>query len=557
MLRNLNISHIALIDELDIPFNAGFSVLTGETGAGKSILIEAVGFVLGERASRSSIQTGAQKASVEAMFSVDEGSAAADYLRSQQLWDDGDVTLFRELTLSGKNSCRINGTLVSASVLKAVGDLLCDLHGQHEHQSLLDNRTHLGLLDEYSKSNSDGLVDRLKQAKESAVKAVEARKALEHSLKERAIRLETIDFRLNELDAANLLDGEEDELLAQKRLMQNAKAVMDGLNTAYDALFGDEGALQKLNSSKRALSPIADYDKVYSSAMERIEESYYNLEDTAFELRDAISSLSFDGETQELIEGRLSYLHDLKRKYGRTIDELIAYRESIRQEKETLLSGEENLELLRQREDRARSEFSNLANELHERRVQAAGRLCTAIVDELAQMGMGGAAFDTVFTPISAAELSDDGIDSVEFMLSANRGEPLKSLVKVASGGEISRIMLAFKVVLADSCSIDTLIFDEIDTGISGLIANTVAAKMKQLSLRHQVLCVTHLPQIAASADYHFGIYKQTVDNRTHSVTTLLSKQDRIKELARIMGSSDDDKLAMEHAASMLNGNRD
>lgn len=552
MLNSLTINHIALIDKLHIPFDAGFSVLTGETGAGKSILIESVGFVLGERASRESIQTGSDRASVEAVFTILNDSPAAEYLRNNELFEGEEVTLYRELNASGKNSCRINGTLVSAAELKTLGDLLCDMHGQHSHQSLLDSRTHLGLLDSYAHSNSDGLMDALKCARQEAMEAFTKRKALQSGMQERERRLETIAYQLKEIDGSNLIAGEEEELDALRKRMQNAQRILEGLHAAFDALDGDRGAMQSLDEARRQMDSIGSFDASYAAAHDRLDESYYSVEDVSYTLRDAIDSFQFDAETQEQTENRLALIHSLERKYGGTIADILEYRSRIFEEQSLLVAGEMNIEELQREEARARERFSVLCEELSKRRRAAAESLGESIVGELRHMGMPNACFSVDFKTISAEELNENGTDEAEFLLSANRGEPQKPLVKVASGGEISRIMLAFKVVLAKSDHIDTLIFDEIDAGISGMVANAVADKMLELSKEHQVLCVTHLPQIASHADYHFGISKQTVGARTTSTARLLNRDERIKELARIMGSDENDTAAIEHAAKML-----
>lgn len=552
MLQSLTINHIALIDKLHITFDAGFSVLTGETGAGKSILIESVGFVLGERANRESIQTGADKGSVEAVFTLDLNSPAAKYLKEQELLEGEEVTLYRELNVSGKNSCRINGTLVSAAELKALGDMLCDMHGQHAHQSLLNSRTHLALLDSYAHSNSDGLLDRLETARLEAQRAYAQRKALQASLLERTRRLEAISYQLTEIDKSELIDGEEEELIALRKRMQNAQMILENLHTAYEAIAGEDGTLNKVAQAVHSLSIISGFEKSYSDAHDRTDECYYALEDISYTLRDAMDGFQFDEQTQEQTENRLALIYSLKRKYGATIAEILEYRNRIFDEQSTLLAGEQNMETLQKKEDKAREAFSAICSELTQKRRNAADTLGTAIVKELADMGMPHAQFSVSFERIATEELNENGADQVEFLMSANRGEPQKPLVKIASGGEISRIMLAFKVVLATSDHIDTLIFDEIDSGISGMVANAVADKMLELSKEHQVLCVTHLPQIASHADRHFWIYKETLGERTVSTARLLTREERIRELARIMGSDQNDAAAIEHATKML-----
>ncbi|MDO4564154.1 MAG: DNA repair protein RecN [Clostridia bacterium] len=552
MLKRIHISNIALIDKLDVEFDAGFSALTGETGAGKTILIEAVGFVLGERASRESIQSGAERGSVEAVFTVDKDGPAAEYLRRQELYEGEELTLYRELSLSGRNSCRINGTLVSAAELKALGDLLCDMHGQHAHQSLLNSRTHLELLDSYAQSNRDGLMDRLAAKRDEAADAYRRKKALLDSIRERERRLEMIAYQLKEIEAAGLKAGEEEELEAQKKRMQSAEEISEGLNAAHERLNGENGSLPGLFEARAALRPLCEFDPEYKAAYERLEEAYYTLEDVGFTLRDAVHSFQFDPRLLEEAESRLALIHSLKRKYGASIAEILNYRDRLALERDELLMGEANLEQLEKVEQRARDDFEKLCLELSSRRQEAAQALKGALAVELAALGMPNARFSVEFERVPAEQLSENGIDEAEFYLSANRGEPLKPLVKVASGGEISRIMLAFKVVLASSDHIDTLIFDEIDTGISGLIANEVAKKMEELSRSHQLLCVTHLAQIAARADRHYIVYKEVFGDSTRSRVRLLSESERAPELARIMGSDGRDKAALEHAEHML-----
>lgn len=552
MLNRIRISHIALIDELDIEFDAGFSVLTGETGAGKSILIEAVGFVLGERANRGSIQTGADKGSVEAVFTIAEQGPAAEFLKERELYYDTEVTLYRELSVSGRNSCRINGTLVSAAELKSLGDLLCDMHGQHAHQSLLNSKTHIGILDGFANSAEGGLKDRLEAARQTALKAGSKRRELSRSLRERERRLESIAYQLSEIEKANLRAGEEEELSAQKRRMQNARQISDGLNAAYEAVYGDAGAINSTAEARRAMGPLSDYAEEYKEVGERIDEAYYLLEDVSLTLRDLSLSFRFDPEELENAESRLALIYGLKRKYGASIEEILAYAEELANEREQLLLGEANIEQLEKEERAALALFKELAAELSSRRKAAAKVLCEAVPKELSGMGMNDVSFSVRFNELAAEELNENGIDEVEFYLSANRGEPEKPLARVASGGEISRIMLAFKVVLSSSDHIETLIFDEIDTGISGLIANAVADKMEQLSRSHQLLCVTHLPQIASAAAHHFSVYKEIVNDRTVSSVRLLSKEERIVEIARIMGSDACDKAAIEHAQRMI-----
>jgi DNA repair protein RecN (Recombination protein N) len=551
VLRHLTISNIALIDKLSLDFEEGFSALTGETGAGKSILIEAVGLALGERAYRESIRTGAQKGSVEALFTVQEGTPAAEYLLEHELYDGEEVVLYRELYMSGKSVCRINGTLVSAAELKTVGDLLVDMHGQHAHQSLLNDKTHLGLLDAFAESDRDGLLTRMQQERRQALDARSAREKLQSSLKERARRLDVIAYELKEIDSAQLQPGEEEQLETRKKQLQNFAAIEENLQAAYDALYEEQGALNQISEAKRCLSALGEYGEEYQAAAQQTEEAYYSLEDVAYSLRDALNGLSFDPNALDEIESRLYQIEQLKRKYGANIEEILEYGETLRAEQAELLGGEDRLTELEQAEQAAISAFTADARLLSERRKEGANRLKQAIEANLKDMGMPFASFSAGFSPLSPEDLSENGVDEMSFLFSANKGEPEKPLVRVASGGEISRVMLAFKAALSHADAIDTLIFDEIDTGISGLIANSVAKKMQELSRAHQLLCVTHLAQIAARADRQYYIYKETLGESTRSAVKPLSEEERPAELARIMGSVND-PLAIQHARNLL-----
>lgn len=551
MLKRLQIHNVALIDKSDIEFDAGFSALTGETGAGKSILIESVSFVLGDRASRESIRTGTAKASVEAEFTLAADSPATAYLREREL-DDGDsLILYRELSQSGRNVCRINGTLVTASELKDLGALLVDLHGQHAHQSLLDETTHLSLIDAYS-DNENRLLGRVRDARETALRLQREWKQLQSSLSARMQRIDMLQFQKAEIDRFDPKEGEEAELDIRRNVLRNAETITDGMNAAYEALFGDSGTLATLSDARSALTRIGRYDPAYAELASRAESSYYELEDVAYALRDAQASFAYDPEELEQIESRLAALQALKRKYGATETEILGYRERITEELALLTDGDNQADAKEKAFRKALQEFGELAKQLSAQRRQAAKRLCEAALQQMKDMGMPHAQFETSFRTIPVEELSENGIDEAVFLLSANRGEPPKPLSKVASGGEISRIMLAMKIALSDADRIETLIFDEIDTGISGLVANAVARKMRELSKRHQVLCVTHLPQIAAHADAQYVVSKVSDDLATRSRTRRLEASERAAELARIMGSGAEGAEAIAHARRLL-----
>jgi len=420
VLRHLTISNIALIDKLSLDFEEGFSALTGETGAGKSILIEAVGLALGERAYRESIRTGAQKGSVEALFTVKEGTPAAEYLLDQALYDGEEVVLYRELYASGKSVCRINGTLVSATELKNVGDMLVDMHGQHAHQSLLNEKTHLGLLDAFANSDGDGLIHRMLEERKSAMDARAAREKLQSSLKERARRLDVIAYELKEIDGADLQPGEEEQLELKKKQLQNFAAIEENLQAAYDALYDEQGALGRIADAKRCLAALGEYGEEYAAAARQTEEAYYSLEDVAYTLRDALNGLSFDPETLTEIESRLYQIEQLKRKYGTNIEEILTYADTLRAEQTELLGGEDRMEELKQAERAAVAAFADHARTLSRRRKEAAQRLKGAIEANLKDMGMPYASFSAGFSPIDPEVLAETGVDEVSFLFSGN-----------------------------------------------------------------------------------------------------------------------------------------
>ena len=549
MLQKLVVTNIALMDALTINFHEGFSALTGETGAGKSILIEAVGFVLGERASRESIRTGEQKASAEGWFRIKEDSPAAAFLKERELYEGEETVLYRELNQSGRNVCRINGTLVTAGEMKKLGELLVDMHGQHAHQSLLDADTHLGLLDAFAGDAEQ--LQSMRSQRETALAAREKRQKLQRAMGERARRLGVIDYELKEINGVALTDGEEEALFQQRRKLQNFAQVQENLQGAYDALYGESGALGSVSEASRCLNALKEYGAEYEASAQQTEGAYYALEDVSYTLRDALRELAYDPGALEEIEGRLFLIEELKRKYGVSIAEILRYRDGLEKENQALLGGEETLAELEKQEKEAVDAFRREALALSAFRREAAQRLKTVIEKNLQDMGMAHASFTAGFTAVPCEELGENGVDAMEFLFSANRGEGEKPLVKVASGGEISRIMLAFKAALLEADAIDTLIFDEIDTGISGLIAHTVAKKMRQLSRSHQVLCVTHLAQIAAYADRQYFIHKETLGDKTVSRARELTEEERPAELARIMGSVHDE-AALEHARGLL-----
>jgi len=558
MLRRIHIRNIALIEEQAIEFNDGFSVMTGETGAGKSIIIESFNFVLGERASRELIKFGAQKASVEAAFTLSQTEPVVEVLREMDLLpEDEELVLYRELSQAGKNVCRVNGMLVSTAMLKQIGDALIDIHGQHAHQSLLNAKRHLSMLDSFAGAEAKTLIDAVSESYRTASAAKRALQDSEMNERERAQKCDLYAYQIKEIRDANLQDGEEESLTEERNKLRNAHTIMESLGEGAECLSGEMGALSQLSTALRDMERISDCGSEYAALTERLRETYYALEDAAYTLRDQRDTFSYDPETLDQIEWRLETISRLKRKYGSSIAEILSYADSIEEEYQKLLTFEERKEQLQADYDAALASYTGFAERLSAVRKTAGERLAAELLPELADLGMPSAAFSVQTERLSGDLPSASGFDSVEFLLSANRGEPLKPLARVASGGEISRIMLAFKKVLASADGIPTMVFDEIDTGVSGRIGTALAVKMREIAAEHQVLCVTHLAQIAAHAHTQYLIHKEVIGDRTVSSAERLDDDARRAEIARIMGGDPEDPVALQHAAQLLSAAND
>ncbi len=553
MLQTLSIKNIALIERLELSFSTGFHVLTGETGAGKSIIIDAVNFVLGERANRDLIKSGAEKAFVEASFDVSRSPDVLERLEELGVEHQAEDNLIisRELNISGKSVCRINGTLVNLSSLKTVTDLLVDIHGQHEHQSLLDVSSHLGYLDAFDKNAISPLsqqVEKIFLQHQSILKELHAGFPSEQ---ERLRRMDLLRYQIQEISDARLQPGEEAELDAQLKRLSNAQAIISALENSYVLLFGEEvGALNGATAAIRELSGIAGYHADYQDACNRLQDAYYAMEDIAYFLRDLKANFEFQPELLIEVEARLGRIHSLKRKYGGSIEEMLAFLNKAQEEYDALVQNDARKEKLEQSLSVCKTQYKEAASLLMEARKSAAFRFSERLIAELKALGMEKAQFEVALEPLAEGTLSMDGLARAEFLLSTNAGEPVKPLQRVASGGELSRIMLAFKTIHMGS--IPTVIFDEIDTGISGHIATAVGQKMRQISREHQILCITHLPQIASMADVHFLVEKLEEGGKTTSMVRELSHEERIAEIARIMGAKQTDIRAMAHAKELL-----
>lgn len=553
MLERLIIENVALIDRLDLELGRGFTVLTGETGAGKSIIIDGIELVLGGRGSRELITHGKQKCRAEAVFDIGGEPQAQKALEELGIEaEDGVVTVMRELNVNGKSTARVNGVLLPVAMLKTLTGCLADIHGQHEHQSLLDDKNHLGVIDAYGEKSIAPAAARTAELYGRYAAVRQKLNAGFMSEAERERRIDILKYQINEIESASPKAGEEESIKEELTLLTNAERIADALSEAGGALGGEPGAVSLLKQAADALSGVAGFSKQYEELSGRLLDLYYEVEDASYTVRDLRLSAEFDPKRIDELEGRLDVLDGLKHKYGRTVGEVLEFAAAARRELDSLTSGAEQREKLQAEKAALEAEYFSAAAELTDARKKAAGELCALAREQLTALGMKKARISAEFSAPESPEPRENGMDEVRLLLSANEGEPLKSLSKVASGGELSRIMLALKTVITDADGIPTLIFDEVDTGISGAAANTVGLRMKHIAARHQVLCVTHLPQIAAFADTHFAVSKHEEDGRTVTRVKRLEGAERPAELARIMGAEGDISAAVSHAEELI-----
>ena len=547
MLSLLHIENIAVIERSDISFDSGFNVLTGETGAGKSIVIDAISAILGERAYRDMIRTGAQKASVRAVFT---DVLEYPWFRENGVEYDPETIIQREIYLDGKNVCRVNGTLVTVSILRKLGMLLIDIHGQHDSASLFDEANHLKFLDDFAENEALRHDYAEKYSAVSALRNEVDRMTMDESEKLR--RMETLRYQIAEIEKAELTAGEDEILEERRKVLQNAEKLADGINAACECLYGgddSDGAAALLSQAEREISRLSRYTDAFDGIREKLTDLMYQVQDAADEVRSARDDLSYsDGELDQ-IEERLDVIHKLRRKYGATCEDILAYLEKAKRELDDIEFADDHLERLKGKLLKAEKAAWDSAYVLRDNRAEGAQRLSERILTELAQLDMPKVQFSCEFTEL---ELTPNGADAVAFYMSANAGEALKPMSKVASGGELARIMLAMKNVLAEQDQVSTLIFDEVDTGVSGRAAQKVAEKLRSVARNKQVLCVTHLPQIAAMGDTHMLIAKSERDGRTYTTVTPLDHDGRVREVARIIGGANITEITLKSAEQML-----
>ncbi len=547
MLSLLHIENIAVIERADISFDQGFNVLTGETGAGKSIVIDAISAILGERAYRDMIRTGTTKASVRAVFTdVPElpwfSENGVDY--------DPETVIQREVHLDGKNVCRVNGSLVSVTILRKLGIQLINIHGQHDSASLFDEANHLAFLDAFGDNEALRLDYQEKYEAVAKLRREIDRMTMDEGEKLR--RMETLKFQIKEIEKAQLEPGEDEELEARRKILQNAEKLSDGMETAVECLYGgddSDGASGLLAQAEYALARLAKFTDAYAALHDKVADLMYQVQDVAEEVRDARDDLSYSSDELEQIESRLDKIHRLRRKYGATCTDILEYLEKAKKELDDIEFADDHLEKLKKKLSKAEKTAWEAAFALRKNRQETAVSMSERILSELAQLDMPRVQFRCEFTEL---DLTPNGADAVAFYMSANAGEALKPMSKVASGGELARIMLAMKNVLAEKDQVNTLIFDEVDTGVSGRAAQKVAEKLRSVAQHKQVLCVTHLPQLAALANTHLLIAKAEREGRTYTTVTPLDIEGRKRELARIIGGTNITETTLKSAEEML-----
>lgn len=553
MIEQLTINNIAVIDSADIEFGSGFNVLTGETGAGKSIIIDSLNMLKGERASKNIIRSGETKARVSALVTVSDEARSEIFEATGIDADDGQIMISREITADGKNNIRVNGTPLTLSMLKLIGDSLITIHGQHDNTSLLSKKTHIVFLDRFLKSEISPLVKQYRELHTAYKETSEKLGSLTNSEQDKERRADMLRFQSDEISAANLRDGEEQELLDRKNILSNSQTIVDSVNKAYSMMYdsGDYGqsAYDMLWSGINELEDAADIDSSLGSIHSSLTESGYAIQESLRSLKNYIDNISFDGSELDEIEERLDLLFKLKRKYGNSVSEILEYYEKITSELEGIENADELIKRLSSELKDIEKKRIEAAKALTAARKKAGDKICSLIERELSELDMSKVRIQTKITP---CDYREDGADDVEFLICTNVGEDFKPLAKIASGGELSRVMLAIKSVLSDCETPDTLIFDEVDTGVSGMAAQKLGTKLFDMSAKAQVLCITHLPQIAAMADRHYLIQKNVKDERTVTNVKILDENDRVNELARTLGGAAITDITRQNAKELL-----
>lgn len=551
MLQELSIKDFAIIDEIQISFQPKMTVLTGETGAGKSIIIDALGLLAGGRGSTEFIRKGEKKAVIQGLFTLPREANTYNILEEYGIdSEDGQIILQRDLYRGGRNICRINGMMVNLATLRKVGETLIDIHGQNEHQELMKPENHIDLLDEYDKKTSQ-LRNQYQVVYQNYRKlklSMEKKKADEKAW---AQRLDMLNFQVKEIEEAGLKINEEDELVEEKNKLDNFQAIHDALELSYQILSGEKiDVVGNLGNAMNELSDVSDLSENLQEINTKISDAFYSLEDAARDISDELDSMEWNGERLNEIEERLELIHQLKRKYGDTIEDILHYHSRIEKELREMENAEQNSEKQERQLSEALEKVKELAIKLSKQRKKSAKKLEKMIHEQLSALYMDKAVFEVKC--LNNSKLYSKGIDKVEFYIQTNPGEEMGPLAKIASGGELSRIMLALKTIFSQKMGVTSIIFDEVDTGVSGRVAQAIAEKISQISNNSQVLCITHLPQVAAIADNHYYISKSVNDGRTETSLKELDEKQKIREIARMLSGSEITELTLKHAEELI-----
>ncbi|WP_282803229.1 DNA repair protein RecN [Secundilactobacillus kimchicus] len=556
MLQELSIKNFAIIAALDVTFEDGMTVLTGETGAGKSIIIDAVGLLAGGRGSAHFIRTGADKAVLQGSFELPKAGKTTQMLDGLGIdHDDGTVILQRELYRTGRNVCRVNGMLVNTTTLKQIGETIVDIHGQNEHQELMQPDRHLPLLDEFGGHDLKTLLQRYRKAYANYQKLHEATVNRNTHQKEWAQRLDMLRFQVKEIETANLSAGEEDQLMTQRDRLTNFQKINVALQEGFTALEGSDelsGAVDLSGQAMNALAGIAELDADFQALYDSLQTAFYALQDASGELSKQVDLLEFDENKLDEIEQRLEVIKQLERKYGDSESQVLSYFAKIKVELADMEAAEIDEGDLDAKLAEQTTELEALGIALREKRQTVARKLEVAVQKELADLYMEKTVFKVHFSPVESGRFLSSGLDDVEFYIQPNPGEAMQPLAKIASGGELSRLMLALKTIFSKSQGVTSIIFDEVDTGVSGRVAQAIAEKISGIAKDSQVLCITHLPQVAAMSDHHYFIAKKIIGKRTETHITKLTEQARIEELARMLAGTTITELTLDHAKELL-----
>ncbi|WP_434644149.1 DNA repair protein RecN [Thermoanaerobacterium thermosaccharolyticum] len=557
MILALSIKNIALIEEAEIKFEDGLNILTGETGAGKSIVIDSMMLLLGGRANKDIIRNGTQKATVEGIFLINSHRDLIHNILDEagiEYEEDDTLIISRDITENGRNYCRVNGRIVSLSFLNKLGTYLVDILGQHEHQFLLDNSKHMSILDNFQDKDFFRIKNMIKDLLEKYNSLNNKLKEFNLDDKEKISRIDLLKYQINEIESANIKPGEEDDLIEKRNILMNSEKLFNYMNESYSLLYkgiGDNASIiDTLSTVLKNLDTSFRIDKKLEKLKDMVESVLYTLEDCSLQIRDYVENIDFNADNLNEIEKRLDLLNNLKRKYGRTIEEIIKYKEEKNDELLKLLNAEKEINKINEEKEKIMAKIKKLSDELHLKRRNVADFLEKKISTVLSELNMPNTIFKVDIRKKDVP--NENGMDDVEFLISTNIGEPLKPLEKIASGGELSRIMLALKTILADFDGISTLIFDEVDTGISGKAAQAVAEKIALISRNHQVICVTHLPQITSMADAHYKITKEVNKDKTYIKIEKLNYEGKIKELSRIISGSIMTDTTYNHSKELI-----